>query len=67
MDIGNFINHIAAGENVEAKETLEGLLSSKAFDALQVHKQEMAKTIFGGKDDAEQVEGESTEEVTEQE
>lgn len=66
MDIQNFINHIASGENAEAKDTLDGILSAKAFEALQSHKQEMAKTIFGGVEDAEQVEDES-EEVTEEE
>jgi len=35
-NINNFINSIAAGDNVTAKEELEELLSSKAFDALQV-------------------------------
>jgi hypothetical protein len=47
-NINNFINSIAAGDNVTAKEELEELLSSKAFDALQGRKQEIASTLFGG-------------------
>ena len=42
MDIQNFISNIAAGDNAEAKDTLDGILSAKAFDALQSHKQELA-------------------------
>lgn len=49
MDIQDIINNIAAGENVAAKESIENALSAKAFDALQVRKQEIASTLFGGK------------------
>ena len=47
-NINNFINSIAAGDNVTAKEEFVELLSSKAFDALQGRKQEIASTLFGG-------------------
>ena len=50
MDIQNIINNIAAGENVAAKEGIEDVLSAKAFDAIQARKQEMAATLFGGKE-----------------
>lgn len=52
-NINNFINSIAAGDNVTAKEELEELLSSKAFDALQSRKQEIASTLFGGEQEEE--------------
>ena len=55
-NINNFINSITAGDNVTAKEELEELLSSKAFDALQVRKQEIASTLFGGQQEEEQEE-----------
>jgi hypothetical protein len=53
-NINNFINSITAGDNVTAKEELEELLSSKAFDALQYRKQEIASTLFGGQQEEEQ-------------
>ena len=52
-NINNFINSIAAGDNVTAKEELEEFLSSKAFDALQGRKQEIASTLFGGEQEEE--------------
>jgi len=55
-NINNFINSITAGDNVTAKEELEELLSSKAFDALQGRKQEIASTLFGGQQEGEQEE-----------
>jgi hypothetical protein len=66
MDIQNFINQIAAGDNAEAKDTLEGVLSAKAFDALQAHKQQLATSIFGGEEGTEEGE-EDSEEVSEEE
>jgi hypothetical protein len=55
-NINNFINSIAAGDNVTAKEELEELLSSKAFDALQYRKQEIASTLFGGEQEEDEEE-----------
>lgn len=60
MQIQEIINHIAAGESVAAKESIENVLSAKAFDALQSRKQEMAATLFGGQE-------QSDEEVTDDE
>ena len=60
MDIQDIINNIAAGENVAAKESIENALSAKAFDALQSRKQEIASTLFGGKN-------QESEEVTDNE
>ena len=66
MQIQEIINHIAAGESVAAKESIENVLSAKAFDALQGRKQEIASTLFGGKDQSdEEVTGD--EETVEQE
>ena len=53
-NINNFINSVAAGDNVTAKEELEELLSSKAFDALQGRKQEIASTLFGGQEEEQE-------------
>ena len=53
-NINNFINSITAGDNVTAKEELEELLSSKAFDALQYRKQEIASTLFGGQQEEQE-------------
>ncbi len=68
MDIQDIINNIAAGENVAAKEGIENVLSAKAFDALQGRKQEIAATLFGGKEqESEEVTGdEESEEATEE-
>ena len=66
MDIQNVINNIAAGDSAAAKEGIENVLSAKAFDALQGRKQEIASTLFGGKDQSdEEVTGD--EETVEQE
>jgi hypothetical protein len=48
MNLQEMINHIAAGDSMAAKESIENALSAKAFDALQSRKQEIASTLFGG-------------------
>lgn len=57
-----FIDQLAAGEAGAAKETIENVLSSKAFDFLDAYKQELAKNIYSGytEDDG------NTEETTEE-
>ena len=50
MQIQEIINQIAAGDSAAAKESIENVLSAKAFDALQGRKQEMAATLFGGQE-----------------
>ena len=47
MDAQLFIQKVAAGEAGEAKDTLTDMLSSKAFEALDARKQEIARTIYG--------------------
>ncbi len=66
MDIQNVINNIAAGDSAAAKEGIENVLSAKAFDALQGRKQEIASTLFGGKDQSDE-ETSNSEETVEQE
>jgi len=66
MDIQNVINNIAAGDSAAAKEGIENVLSAKAFDALQGRKQEIAATLFGGKDQSDE-ETSDSEETVEQE
>lgn len=57
MDARQFIDLVGAGQAAEARDALEELLSSAAFEKLEGKKQEMASTIFGGKE-------EPTEEIT---
>jgi hypothetical protein len=56
MQIQEVINHIAAGDSVAAKESIENILSAKAFDALQTRKQEIASTLFGGQEQEQEQE-----------
>ena len=66
MDLQDIINNIAAGDSAAAKEGIENVLSAKAFDALQGRKQEIASTLFGGKDQSNE-ETSDSEETVEQE
>jgi hypothetical protein len=60
MDVSNFINSVASGSAVEAKESLNDLLSARAFEALDAKKQEIAQSLFA---DKEEVEVQDTEET----
>jgi len=66
MNINDIINNIAAGDNVAAKESIENVLSAKAFDALQGRKQEIASTLFGGQNQEaeENANNEDSEEIS---
>ena len=46
MDIDNFLTNVATGNAVEAQSNIHDLLSSKAFEALDGYKQEIAKAMF---------------------
>ena len=46
--MSNFINQIATGDALGAKNTMSDMLSSKAFEALDARKQELAASLFGG-------------------
>ena len=66
MNINDIINNIAAGDNLAAKESIENVLSAKAFDALQGRKQEIASTLFGGQNQEaeENANNEDSEEIS---
>jgi len=66
MELQDIINNIAAGDSAAAKEGIENVLSAKAFDALQGRKQEIASTLFGGKEQGDE-EVTDSEETVEQE
>jgi hypothetical protein len=66
MELKDIVNNIAAGDSAAAKEGIENVLSAKAFDALQDRKQEMATTLFGGKEQGDE-EVTDSEEAVEQE
>lgn len=51
MNIQDFISQVASGDAAQAKETLNDILSAKAFEALDAKKQELAKSIFTGKEE----------------
>jgi hypothetical protein len=66
MDIKQFIQQSLEGKPVQAKETLNDLLSARAFEALDSKKQQIAKTLYGDGEDTE-VQDTEDEEQTEQE
>jgi hypothetical protein len=53
MDTQTFIDRVAAGNAVEAQQVLNDLLSTKAFEALDAKKVELAQTIFNGQPEVE--------------
>ena len=53
MEVSNFINSVASGNAIEAKESLNDLLSARAFEALDARKQELAQSIFTGEEEPE--------------
>lgn len=46
--VRNFIDQVAQGDNISAKETLDNLLSARAFEQLETKKQEIGSTLFNG-------------------
>ena len=54
MDVQDFINSVATGNAAEAKDTLNDLLSARAFEALEEKKIEIAQNLFNGKQEAEE-------------
>ena len=61
METSQFIDQLSAGNASEAKDTLNNLLSARAFESLDAKKIELAKSMFTGKEDS--VEVQDTEEV----
>jgi hypothetical protein len=55
MDTQTFINQVAAGDAVGAKDLLNDLLSAKAFEALDAKKVEMAQSLYTGKQEEPEV------------
>lgn len=54
METSQFIDQIAAGKSADAKDTLSNIVSARAFQALEDRKIEIAKSIFGGQENAEE-------------
>ena len=52
-DVRNFIDLVALGDNIAAKEELDKILSQKSFDALDSRKQQIAGAIFGTTEEPE--------------
>jgi hypothetical protein len=65
MDTQTFINQVAAGDAVGAKDLLNDLLSAKAFEALDAKKVEMAQSLYTGKQEEPEVQ-ETEEAATEE-
>jgi restriction endonuclease S subunit len=61
METSQFIDQLTAGNASEAKDTLNNLLSARAFESLDAKKVELAKSMFTDKEDS--VEVQDTEEV----
>jgi hypothetical protein len=55
MDTQNFINQVAAGDAMGAKDLLNDILSAKAFEALDAKKIEMAQSLYTGKQEEPEV------------
>lgn len=52
--VRQFIDQIAAGQSADAKESLENILSGKAFESLDLYKKEISSSIFGGIEEAKE-------------
>jgi len=66
MDIQTFINQTMNGEAASAKDTLNDLISARAFEALDARKQQIAQTLYADGEEATETEKQETE-TTEQE
>jgi hypothetical protein len=61
--MANFIDQIATGDALGAKNTMSDMLSAKAFEALDARKQELAASLFGGSQVQEEVENLSEQDI----
>jgi len=61
METSQFIDQLSAGNASEAKETLNNLLSARAFESLDAKKIELARNIFNGSQVEESQEEEEVE------
>jgi hypothetical protein len=53
MDIEQFIRQTSEGNAAQAKETLDNILSARAFEALDAKKTEIARAIYSNGEDIE--------------
>lgn len=53
-NVRNFVDLVALGDNIAAKEELDKILSQKSFDALDSRKQQIAGAIFGTTEEPEE-------------
>ena len=53
MDAKTFIDKVASGEASEAKDLINDLLSSRAFEALDAKKIEIAQSLYSDGEDIE--------------
>jgi hypothetical protein len=53
MDVNQFIQNVISGNAVEAKESLNDILSSRAFTSLDEYKKEIAQKLYATEEDIE--------------
>jgi hypothetical protein len=59
--IRQFIDNLAAGNNTEAKESIENAISAKAFDILDAYKTQIAQGIFNSDNEETNIEVQDSE------
>jgi hypothetical protein len=67
MNTQEFIQKVAAGEASEAKDILNDILSSRAFETLDEKKQQIAQSLYSDGEDIEVQDTADTEVETEKE
>jgi hypothetical protein len=67
MEISKFIQSAVAGDALQAKETLNDILSSRAFESIDGRKKELSQTLFGGEPKEVEVQDTADSEVEEDE
>jgi len=54
METKNFINSVSIGNALEAKDALTDMLSTRAFDALNARKIDIAQTLFNDNEEEQE-------------
>jgi hypothetical protein len=67
MEISKFIQSAVAGDALQAKETLNDILSSRAFESIDGRKKELSQTLFGGEPKEVEVQDTADSEIEEDE
>lgn len=62
-DIATFLSQIQSGDNADARDTINDLLSARATEALNIRKQEIAKSMYSGTEVESEQESTDTEET----